>query len=66
MAREIKFAAEPTIQVADAQGRNKYRPTVRIDHNHNCVVNVQKGYKGMYIPPPLQVLILQALMRGLA
>ena len=66
MARGIKFAAKPTIQVADVQCKNEYRPTVRVDRNHNHVVNEQKGYKGTYIPPPLQVLISQAFLRGLA
>ena len=64
--RGIKFAAEPTTRVVDVQYRNEPRPTVSVNSNFKCVVIVQTGYKRMYIPPPLQVPISQAFMRGLA
>ena len=66
MAKGIKSATEPTVQVADMECKNEYRPTVRVNCNLNCVVNEQKGYKGTYIPPTLQVLISQEFLRGLA
>ena len=57
LERGIKFAAKPTIEVADVQYRNGYRHTVRVNHGIKCVVKEQTGYKRMYILPPMKVLI---------
>ena len=40
--------------------------TGRIKSLTDCVTSMQTGYNSMYHPPPLQVLISQALLRGLA
>ena len=62
----IKFTAKPTTEVVDMQYRNGYRPTVRVNHSLKCAVKEQTGYKRMYILTPLQVLLAQAFLSGLA
>ena len=66
VAEVIKSAIEPTTQFTGTECKTDYRPTVRVDCNLKYVVNEQTGYKRMYILPPLQVLIFQAFLRGLA
>lgn len=41
-------------------------PTVKVASINDCVPSKQTGYIRRYLPPPLQVSISQALLRGLA